>query len=153
MGYSFACVWSSDDDPLDCSNVHYSIIGELTRSIPHDLPPLSETAVTYGLGRGASYASRAAFFDAYTAERKIGIGGDLGDPRYSIRASRVRIREWLATNLDVQWNKRFVRYEKTEKGVTAFFADGTSFTREMLVGCEGINSYGEPPYKCRINVR
>ncbi|MCJ1396712.1 hypothetical protein MMC18_009604 [Xylographa bjoerkii] len=118
----------------------HTILGELLGSIPNDLPPLCETAVTHNLGRGASYTSRAAFFDAYSGEKKMDIGGDLGDPKYFIRVTRSKIRDWLGTHIDIQWNKRFVRYEESDHGVTAFFEDGTSATGEMLIGCEGINS-------------
>ena len=132
-------------DDVEYSNISRSILGDLLQSTPNDLPPLQETAVTHGLGRGASYTSRAAFFDAYSGEKKMEIGGDLGDPKFFIRVTRSKLREWLRSHIDIQWNKCFVRYEESDHGVTAFFADGSSATGEMLVGCEGINSHGEPP--------
>ncbi|MCJ1377644.1 hypothetical protein MMC17_000740 [Xylographa soralifera] len=128
------------DEVLNYSNIKRSILVDLLRSTPNDLPPLQETAVTHGLGRGTSYTSRAAFFDAYSGEKKMDIGGDLGDPKFFIRVTRSRMRDWLASYIDIQWNKRFVRYEESDHGVTAFFADGTTATGEMLIGCEGINS-------------
>ncbi|MCJ1290484.1 hypothetical protein MMC34_002022 [Xylographa carneopallida] len=128
-------------DDVEYSNISRSILGDLLQSTPNDLPPLQETAVTHGLGRGASYTSRAAFFDAYSGEKKMEIGGDLGDPKFFIRVTRSKLREWLRSHIDIQWNKCFVRYEESDHGVTAFFADGSSATGEMLVGCEGINSH------------
>ncbi|MCJ1283409.1 hypothetical protein MMC26_002737 [Xylographa opegraphella] len=123
------------------SNINRSILGDLLRSTPNDLPPMHETAVTHGLGRGASYTSRAAFFDAYSGERKMNMGGDLGDPGFFMRATRSKLRAWLANHVDIRWNKRFVHYEESDHGITAFFADGSSATGEMLIGCEGLNSH------------
>ncbi|MCJ1437322.1 hypothetical protein MMC27_006709 [Xylographa pallens] len=144
-GQGWAIALHAYGSPID-ETVHYSdsnrsILGELLRSTPNDLAPLQETAVTHGLGRGASYTSRAAFFDAYSGEKKMEIGGDLGDPSFFIRVTRSRMRDWLASHIDIQWDKRFVRYEESDHGVTAFFADGSSATGEMLIGCEGINSH------------
>ena len=131
-------------DVLNSSNgLYYSIIDDLLRSTPHDLSPLHECAVTHGLGRGASYSTRAAFYDAYSGEKKVEVGADLGQPGFFIRVNRRRMRDWLAKHIDIQWNKRFLRYDENEDGVTAFFDDGTSVTGDMLIGAEGMNSHGE----------
>ena len=39
---------------------------------------------------------------------------------------RDALRQALLTDIDVQWNKRFVSYEILDDGVTAHFEDGTS---------------------------
>lgn len=56
---------------------------------------------------------------------------------------RDRLREFLLQGLDVQWNKKFVRYEIDENGVWAYFDDGTKEFGDILVGCDGINSLGK----------
>ncbi|HEY7430427.1 MAG TPA: NAD(P)/FAD-dependent oxidoreductase [Streptosporangiaceae bacterium] len=57
--------------------------------------------------------------------------------------SRITLRQVLLTGLDdvVHLGKEFTRYERTPDGrVTAFFADGTSATGDVLVGADGANS-------------
>ena len=57
-----------------------------------------------------------------------------------IRANRRRLRQWLATNIDVKWDKRLSKVEETEDKVTAYFEDGTSATGDVLVGADGVRS-------------
>ena len=56
---------------------------------------------------------------------------------------RITLRQVLLAGLDdvVHFDKRFERYERSPEGrVTAFFADGTSATGDVLVGADGTNS-------------
>ena len=59
-----------------------------------------------------------------------------------IRASRKLLRNWLATNLDIEWDRKFERYEEDDHGVTVHFADGTSARGDILVGADGAHSRG-----------
>jgi hypothetical protein len=59
-----------------------------------------------------------------------------------IRAERLRLRNWLGTNLPIQWGKRLTRIEQTDLGVTAHFEDGSSTEGDILIGADGINSAG-----------
>lgn len=57
--------------------------------------------------------------------------------------SRVKLREVLLRGLDdvVHFDKQFVRYEDASDGkLTAFFADGTSASGDVLVGADGVGS-------------
>lgn len=57
--------------------------------------------------------------------------------------SRVMLRRVLLAGLDdvVQFDKTFTHYERAPDGaVTAFFADGTSATGDLLVGADGVGS-------------
>jgi 2-polyprenyl-6-methoxyphenol hydroxylase-like FAD-dependent oxidoreductase len=57
--------------------------------------------------------------------------------------SRITLRQVLLAGLDdvVHLGKEFTRYEPAPGGrVTAFFADGTSATGDVLVGADGANS-------------
>lgn len=54
--------------------------------------------------------------------------------------NRFRLRDILASGLDIQWNKKFVRYEETDESVVAYFDDGSTFTSSILVGADGVNS-------------
>ncbi len=59
-----------------------------------------------------------------------------------IRAERYRLRNWLSTNLPIQWGKRLQRVEHDDQGVTAYFEDGTSAKGDILVGADGVKSIG-----------
>jgi 2-polyprenyl-6-methoxyphenol hydroxylase-like FAD-dependent oxidoreductase len=57
--------------------------------------------------------------------------------------SRVTLRHLLLAGLGdtVQFDKKFLRYERNPDGtVTAFFADGTSATGNVLIGADGVHS-------------
>ena len=60
-----------------------------------------------------------------------------------IRAERYRLRNWLSTNLPIQWGKRLQHIEHNDNGVTAYFEDGTSSKGDILVGADGIKSVGK----------
>jgi flavin-dependent dehydrogenase len=59
-----------------------------------------------------------------------------------VRAERLRLRNWLATNLPIQWGKRVMRIEHDDEGVSVDFEDGTTAKGDILVGADGINSIG-----------
>lgn len=99
-----------------------------------DLPELE----TVGIAQGSNIPGELAFYDASTMTEKMRIGGAVG-PKF-IRADRAKLRQWLMTKLNIHWGKRFTYYEETSKGVTAYFEDGTSYTGDILVGADGVNS-------------
>lgn len=73
--------------------------------------------------------------------------GDLPEPLDASRSeqsvSRIAMRTALLTGLDdvVHFHKTFTHYVRNENGtVTAFFADGTSETGDVLVGADGAQS-------------
>jgi 2-polyprenyl-6-methoxyphenol hydroxylase-like FAD-dependent oxidoreductase len=70
--------------------------------------------------------------------------GAVDDPARAHHAvSRVTLRRLLLVGLDdvVQFDKQFTHYEQSASGkVTAFFADGTSATGDVLVGADGARS-------------
>lgn len=59
-----------------------------------------------------------------------------------IRAERRRLRNWLSTNIPVQWGKRVRRIEHDDHGVLVYFEDGGSAKGDILIGADGINSVG-----------
>jgi 2-polyprenyl-6-methoxyphenol hydroxylase-like FAD-dependent oxidoreductase len=54
--------------------------------------------------------------------------------------NRFRLRDILASGLDIRWDKRFVAYEEKDDCVIAHFEDGTSETASLLVGADGVQS-------------
>jgi hypothetical protein len=108
--------------------------------MPGSAPPLEDVSVTAGTGQ----SDEAAFFDAYTKEI---MGGGEGGGGQFIRANRARFRVWLNTGIDVKLNKRFLRYEVDEGGVTAFFADGSTARGDIIVGADGVQSQGTSSFE------
>lgn len=119
----------------------YRIIPHLKALMPSGNPPIEVVSATYGLG----LPDEGAFYDAYTKERKLHIGGKTGQmpPGGHIRANRAKARAWLLDGIDVQWNKRFVSYEQGEDGVVVVtFEDGSKAEGAVLVGADGVQSRG-----------
>ncbi|KAG5926766.1 hypothetical protein E4U42_002960 [Claviceps africana] len=70
--------------------------------------------------------------------------------------SRMTLRQVLLTGLEdvVHFGKHFTHYSDNHSGtVTAFFADGTSATGDLLVGAEGTNSPTRKQYLPRAVLR
>jgi 2-polyprenyl-6-methoxyphenol hydroxylase-like FAD-dependent oxidoreductase len=56
-----------------------------------------------------------------------------------ILVSLWRFREALIRNLNIEWNKRFVKYEKFEDRVAVYFEDGSKAETDLLVGDDGVH--------------
>ncbi|CAH0027739.1 unnamed protein product [Clonostachys rhizophaga] len=82
--------------------------------------------------------SRFPFFDLSTGEL---ITQSPALPEWQrIRVSRQKLRELLATGLDIQWGKSFSGLQQDGQSVTALFEDGSSTTGRLLVACDGAQS-------------
>ncbi|KAH7322433.1 hypothetical protein B0I35DRAFT_349727 [Stachybotrys elegans] len=57
-----------------------------------------------------------------------------------IRAERRRLRNWLSTNIPIQWGKKVNTIEHNDEGVSVTFEDGSTAKGDILVGADGINS-------------
>lgn len=112
----------------------YRFIKELTSATLDDLPNLEKVGVGYEHG----IIAEGAIFDAINLKEYTRFGN--GHTPNFIRADRSRLREWLQTNVNIRWGKRFTHFEQNEDGVTAYFDDGTSCRGDVLVGADGINS-------------
>ncbi|MCJ1353666.1 MAG: hypothetical protein MMC33_003653 [Icmadophila ericetorum] len=108
------------------------MLQDLIDSVPDDLPPIEQTSHLKPLDRPAQFA----FFQQNGECFKV---TSTPDSKF-VRANRSYLRDWLATNLDVQWDKHMTKIEETDKSVTLFFLDGTSATGDVLVGADGVHS-------------
>ncbi|KAH9895416.1 hypothetical protein F4778DRAFT_783772 [Xylariomycetidae sp. FL2044] len=70
---------------------------------------------------------------------KFGVRDEPAGDKF-VRANRSRLRDWLSTHIPIQFGKRAVRVEESEKGVTVHFEDGSCATGDILVGADGIRS-------------
>ena len=116
------------------ANRHGRFIEELLAATKDDMPKLETVGTTYEIG----IPSQAAIFDAHDMSERMRWGDGVGQD--FIRADRAKLREWLPTDLNVHWGKRFSHYEQNESGVRAYFDDGSSYPGDILVGADGINS-------------
>ncbi|KZP09105.1 FAD/NAD(P)-binding domain-containing protein [Athelia psychrophila] len=82
-----------------------------------------------------------AMYDAYT-KKPIGMAADVDWASHVfIRANRTKLRDYLATAIDIKWGKKFARYEIGGDGrVKAFFEDGTVAEGDILIGADGVRS-------------
>lgn len=53
---------------------------------------------------------------------------------------RSELRCFLQQGTHIEWNKRFIKFEDHGNQVIAHFEDGTSFSGDLLVGCDGAAS-------------
>jgi hypothetical protein len=121
-----------------CSDKVQSILKDLKSELPEDLVPLIDTVSNlHNYGTDGD----AAIIDGVTGDEEMHLAPN--ESRPFIRANREKLRALLATNLDVEYDKYFQRYEETASGITAYFADGTVATGDILVGADGAHSVGK----------
>ncbi|KAL7320967.1 hypothetical protein PS15m_000795 [Mucor circinelloides] len=103
----------------------------------------TKISVIPGKDQGLSFA----FVDANTSEPLM---SRHFEPGKSYRANRKHLRDWLLEPVKdkVHWGKQVQRFQedKDAGSVTAFFADGTEATGDLLVACDGIYS----PVACQL---
>ena len=109
-------------------------MGDIESATMDDLPRLE----TVGIAHEFDIPGEGAFFDATNMAEQMRFGNGHG-PDF-IRADRAKLREWLLTNINVHWGKRFTHYVQDDKSVTALFDDGTSYAGDILIGADGISS-------------
>ncbi|KAI4169133.1 MAG: hypothetical protein LQ348_007346 [Seirophora lacunosa] len=112
----------------------HTIINDLATAFPDDVGDLKEA--TDHLKPLDIPAQIGLYFPGM--EGRLGVQDTPQAP--IVRAERRRLRDWLATNLPIQWGKRVQRIEHDDKGVSVYFEDGTSAKGDILVGADGIKS-------------
>ncbi|KAH8902857.1 FAD/NAD(P)-binding domain-containing protein [Coniochaeta sp. PMI_546] len=112
----------------------HTIVDELLSALPSDMPDLREST-----NHMAPLKLRHQFVYYYGGrDDRFGFEDSPGSP--FIRAERSRLRDWLLTNLPVQWGKTVTRIEHDDDGVSVYFKDGTSAKGDILVGADGVHS-------------
>ncbi len=77
----------------------------------------------------------------HIGDRRVGVEDTPQTP--CVRANRLRLREFLSTNVRVNWGKRAVRIDQDAEKVTVWFEDGTTARGDVLVGADGTFSAGK----------
>ncbi|KAK3988691.1 hypothetical protein QBC44DRAFT_309158 [Cladorrhinum sp. PSN332] len=112
----------------------YAIIDALADAVPSDLPNFRD-AVNH-----LQPLQLNPQINVYPPNSEIRLGFESTPEQPFIRAERRRLRNWLSTNLPIQWGKRVTRIENDDAGVTVHFDDGRTAKGDVLVGADGINS-------------
>lgn len=113
-----------------------SILKDLQQQVPEGLPALAEA-----VNHLQPLKLPPQFMWNVNGTR---LGVTAGPEAYVLRASRMRLRKWLATEITITYGKQAVDIEQTEESVTVQFQDGTSAHGDILVGADGINSHSMP---------
>jgi hypothetical protein len=142
QGISFE-VFEREPDPNSrpqgwCIGLH-TMMADLKASFPEDMPPIDPTNHLLPL----ELPTQIVFYDGTKDPwNQTRVGTQSSSPGDIIRAHRGRLRNWLLTNIDVQYGKSAVRLEEHDDKVTVFFKDGTSATGDIVVGADGVHSVG-----------
>lgn len=76
-----------------------------------------------------------SFYDGHSLDSRFGV--QASNRQDIIRANRQRLRDWLATNIDVEYGKVVDTVDEDDDAVTVHFADGSSAAGDFLVGADG----------------
>ncbi|KAJ5124077.1 FAD/NAD(P)-binding domain-containing protein [Penicillium bovifimosum] len=125
---------NSQSRPQGWAIAIHSIIDQLAEAFPSDMPDLKEA--TNHLAPLKLPAQIGLYFP--NREGRLGVQDSPELP--IVRSERRRLRDWLSTNIPIQWNKRVSKIQSDDDGVTVFFEDGTSAKGDILVGADGIKS-------------
>ena len=121
----------------------------IPRAAPHSTNVYPSTCGIFsvprvGTFRGASASSPNNCTNSSTSpDLKTKVGGTEDTIARHRSISRITLRRILLAGLEdeVQFNKRFLRYEETPDGaIRAHFEDGSSAQADLLVAADGVNS-------------
>jgi 2-polyprenyl-6-methoxyphenol hydroxylase-like FAD-dependent oxidoreductase len=115
-----------------------SIPNELRSITPPSAPSLETTRTAYELGE--LYPDQASFYNLISGEHRFTISS-IPSSEF-LRVNRARFRQWLTTDANVSWGKRYIKHTVETIGgkITVHFDDGTSATGDFLVGADGTSS-------------
>ncbi|KAL7619403.1 hypothetical protein AAE478_009942 [Parahypoxylon ruwenzoriense] len=129
-------IFEQDTNPVSRSSgwaiAIHTILNELISSVPKDMPPLKEYV------NHLSPLNLEAQIGLYFRGQHLGVQSTGEAP--IIRANRFRFREWLSTEIPIQWGKKVTQVEEGEDEVRAHFEDGTTVAGDIIVGADGVNS-------------
>ncbi|KAH8675418.1 hypothetical protein BX600DRAFT_534880 [Xylariales sp. PMI_506] len=112
----------------------HGMLDDIKESFPSDLPPIDVVSLLSPL----PFAPEFALYSNSDPTKKLGVRDD-GSGQI-IRANRALLREWLSTNIPINYQKHAVRIEEDDDSVTVHFADGTSATGDIVIGADGVHS-------------
>lgn len=115
--------------------LHGPVLRDLRESMPQDIGPIEQTNHLLPLDLSAQFV----FYDSDKPDLRVGVVDD-DETGQIVRANRQRLRDYLRTFVPVQYDRRAIRLEEDEDGVTVVFESGHSATGDMIIGAEGTQS-------------
>lgn len=113
-----------------------SVVDDMRKFLPSDLPPIEST---YHLSPLKLEPQFCMFNTSGGLINRIEGGKD---GLTVTRINRSRLRDLLATNINIRWGMEPECIEEHEDKVTLHFRDGKSFSGDFLVGADGARSKG-----------
>lgn len=114
--------------------LHGPVLADLQEHMPDDIGPIE---CTNHLTPLEHLPAQFVFYHTEKPDMRIGVEDD--DKGKIVRANRQRLRDWLRTNIPVQYDRRAVKVVEDGR-ITVHFENGTSATGDILVGAEGSRS-------------
>lgn len=71
------------------------------------------------------------------------LGTECSPSTPTLRVNRLRLRKWLATNVNVQFGRVASKVERVGEKMVVTFQNGTTATGDIVVGADGANSIGK----------
>ncbi|KAI0378040.1 FAD/NAD(P)-binding domain-containing protein [Hypomontagnella monticulosa] len=110
----------------------HSVLDELFKAFPDDMPNFRDSVHHLN---PLDLESQVIF---YFHNDRLGTEGSPSTP--TMRANRLRLRKWLATNIDVQYGRVASKIERVGDKMVVAFTNGTTATGDIVVGADGANS-------------
>lgn len=135
-GISFEVFEKAPDDkqPQGWAVGLHTMLEDLHASMPDDMPDFGMVNHLNPL----KLMPEIAFYDGPDGDK---LGYRDNGAGHWVRANRARLRDWLSTKINVQFNKQAVRIEEDDSnGVTVHFKDGSNVHGDIVVGAEGVHS-------------
>ncbi|KAJ7601691.1 putative monooxygenase [Mycena polygramma] len=112
--------------------LHGPVLEDLRASMPSDIGPIEQTNHLTPLDH-----IKAQFMFYHSAKPGMRMGVNDDEAGQIVRANRLRLRDWLRSEIPVQYGKRAIRIEESGDEVTVFFEDGLSAKGDIVIGAEG----------------
>ncbi|KAK9776811.1 hypothetical protein AB5N19_10689 [Seiridium cardinale] len=114
----------------------HTMLNELHDAVPAGMPNLREAV--HHLAPLKLKTQICMYFNNQL-DNRIGVQDTPETP--CIRANRPRFRQWLSTDIPIQWSKRVTGIDETPDGrISLRFADGGMAVGDILVGADGVHS-------------
>ncbi|KAI5467654.1 FAD binding domain-containing protein [Mariannaea sp. PMI_226] len=114
--------------------LHWSLPA-LRAILPEDLFKKLPDAYVDRVAVEKGLASVFPFYDLKTGERKF--ESPPAPESHRIRVTRARLRQLLATGINIEWEKALRELEQDDDSVTATFEDGSKASGRLLIACDG----------------
>ncbi|KAI2606689.1 FAD/NAD(P)-binding domain-containing protein [Hypoxylon sp. NC1633] len=110
----------------------HSVVDELFKAFPDDMPSFRDTVHHLN---PLNLETQVVF---YFHNDRLGTESSPSTP--TLRANRLLLRKWLATNINVQYGRVADKIERVGDKMIVTFKNGSTATGDIVVGADGANS-------------